>query len=165
MARMWDIKVFEKQQQLFGCEVAGALEIGRQKNSEESLHSLQLERTGRQRLVIARLDEINVSRSHAVLEPLDNCRLRLRNLSSSQPITFADGKPLGPQECCELGLPAALQIGRKVVRIQESAEPADAQIQCLDAPSSSPHPDMAMTQLCLRRNRPAVSRWNRSSAG
>ncbi len=145
MARMWDITVLEKQQQLFHEQIAGALEIGRQKNSEEVLHSLQLERTGRQRLVIARLDEINVSRSHAVLEPLDNCRLRLRNMSASQPITFADGKPLGPQECCELALPAALQIGRKVVRIQETPEPADAEIKCLEPVGSSFHADMGMT--------------------
>src|SRR5438128_1885204 len=61
MPRMWEIKVFEKQQLLCSCDVSGALEVGRQKNSDEPLNSLQLERSGRQRLVIAKLDEINVS--------------------------------------------------------------------------------------------------------
>lgn len=143
MARMWEIKVFEKQQLLFSCDVSGSLEIGRQKNSDEPLNTLQLERSGRQRLVIAKLDEINVSRSHAVLEPLGGNRLRLRNVSNSQPVGTAEGKTCNPLENCELKLPVALTFGRKLVRVQEAPED-ETPLRTLDQATSAVG-DIAMT--------------------
>src|SRR5207237_9166264 len=76
-------------------------------------------------------------------EPAGDNRLRLRNVSNSQPVGLTDGKTCNPLETCDLKLPIALNFGRKVVRIQETAED-DAQLQSLDQATSAVG-DIAMT--------------------
>src|SRR5205807_64970 len=111
------VLVYDKQQEVCRDLFAGALEIGRQRDSREVLYSSHHEGQ-RARLVIARLDEDTVSRDHALVEPLGNDRVKLTNTSAKVSIRLADGSELKAGQFCELTLPTAMCVGRKTVRIQ-----------------------------------------------
>ena len=89
------IRVFEQNRQVFAGEFDGVVELGRQTDPTESIH------TGRPlldrgRVVIARLDEQTVSRRHLEVERLPSGRVRLKNLSSVNPLTLRNGVEMEP---------------------------------------------------------------------
>jgi adenylate cyclase len=111
------VLVYDRQEEVCQDVFAGAVEIGRQRDSREVLYSSR--RNGpRARLVIARLDEDTVSRDHALVEPLGSDRVKLTNISAKVSIRLADGSELKAGQFCERPLPTGLTFGRKTVRIQ-----------------------------------------------
>ena len=78
------MSVFDNKDQVFSGEInAEALEIGRQRPDEKEPYSLS-HGTGSTRLIIARLNEAAVSRSHAYLKGLENDRVLVKNQSNTQ---------------------------------------------------------------------------------
>ncbi len=125
MNSSWQIKVYDRQQLVYSGEGSGNIELGRQTDDTEQPYSQQPE-SGCQRIVIARLDEDSVSRRHAVLEPLPDGRLRVKNVSAKLPIGLPDGSRLKVRESCDVSLPALLTFGSKSVRIQSGEAETEA---------------------------------------
>jgi adenylate cyclase len=132
------IRVFEQDRQVFAGEFDGVVELGRQTDATESVH------TGRPlldrgRVVIARFDEQTVSRRHLEVERLPSGRVRLKNLSGVNALTLRNGVEMGPNACAEVATPAILTIGRKVVQIEQTdAESDGTPIQGLDEATQIP---------------------------
>jgi adenylate cyclase len=118
MPRPWQILVYERHSLVYSTNSdGGPLELGRQKNETEAVPSLVGD-PGRRRLVIARLNEDTVSRQHALLEPVGDDRVRLRNLSQKLPVGLADGSVVRAGEAREVPLPVLLVLGKKTIRVQ-----------------------------------------------
>src|SRR5262245_65455888 len=98
MPGSFKVRVFEGPQDIFQRELSEAIELGRQSDSLEDLYSCRQVTGGRWRGVIARLDEDTLSRRHALLEPIDQDHVRVRNVSPKDHIrlpnaTHAAGGP------------------------------------------------------------------------
>lgn len=116
------LQVYHDQEPGCAVELDGPLELGRQGDREDGPYAEQ-RLTGRDRLVIASLNERTVSRRHVLLEPALAGGVHLTNLSDVQPIGLPDGGELAPRGSCELSLPAVLLVGTKVLRLR-AADPA-----------------------------------------
>lgn len=146
MIQPWHIHVYEKHQPVYAGEFGGLVELGRQGDTTEEPYSHRPLTSGGRRLVIARFLDQDVSRRHAMLEPLTRDRLRLRNLSEELGIGLPDGRELQPRAACDLNLPAWLTFGGKQVRIEGSwlePEPLHSLAEATPAPGSSPNFDLA----------------------
>ncbi len=118
------IRVFEQNSQVFAGEFDGVVELGRQIDPTEPVHTGRSQ-VDRCRLVIARLDEQTVSRRHLEVKELPSGLVRLKNLSSVNALTMRNGGELSPNACAEMTLPVILTIGRKVVQIEGTEEEPD----------------------------------------
>ena len=123
-----EVVVFDRGEKQCALPFATAVEVGRQKRTSESLYQSYTLPDGRERLVVARTNEDNVGRHHALIEPLEGARARVTNLSSVQPIYFEtpSGPPLSPGENREVGLPQIIRLGTAhVLRLQPLSERED----------------------------------------
>lgn len=166
----WHIRIYEKQQLLHSGDVSGPLELGRQKNAAEELFSQQ--RSDPKcpiRMVIARFEEINFSRTYALLESLSDQRILLKNESTTQSIGLPDGSLLNPKMSCELDLPTELTLGRKTVRLEAVADLMQSLVE------TTPPPGLAAfaTAAYVSMSRPtgpnteaeAMVRWLQAAMG
>src|SRR6478609_184329 len=112
------IQVYEGQQLVHSVECPGAVEMGRQAENEGGPYLLRQEGS-RWRLVIARLEEVLVSRRCLVAEALPAGRVRVTNLGR-MPLGFADGSPLNPGASREVAVPVFLSVGDKRIGIQSA---------------------------------------------
>jgi adenylate cyclase len=118
MPGSFQVCVFEGSHVVFQEEFTTDVELGRQNDAREELYSCRPLPDGRWRAVIARLDEQSLSRRHALLESLDDGRIRLSNTSAKVPIRVPDGTELPAASTRDLTLPADLHIGRRHVRLE-----------------------------------------------
>jgi adenylate cyclase len=123
MGFLWSVQVSEDRRALWEDEVEGPLEVGRQDRGEPVPFTV-IVRDGRQRLIIARTEETDIGRRHALLSALPDGRLHLENKSGVQPIRLLEGRDLAPTAALDLALPAVFALGRKTVRVQQ-ATPAE----------------------------------------
>jgi adenylate cyclase len=167
----WQIRVYENERLLHTSDQSGPLELGRQDEGEEGPYA-QRQAGSRSRLVIARREEQTISRRQALLEPGQEGRVRLTNLSSTQPIRLADAKQVAPGACVELPLPAALSLGPKTIRVQE-VEPEETPLQSLAEGAAPPGPEAGSLTLFPTLAAPsghglenrALVRWLRTALG
>jgi adenylate cyclase len=139
MVSPWQLYVYEGSKRVATLEGGGgAVELGRQSAREESLYTTSWA-SGRQRLVMARLDEDTISRQHVLLEPAGDDRVRLTNLSRKMPIRLGDGSELKPGQSCESDLPVVLSLGNRTVRLQ----PPEEEPEQLEALAEATMPPMA----------------------
>jgi adenylate cyclase len=92
------------------------VEIGRQDRGEPAPYNCEFS-NDRWRLVIAPLKEDTVSRHHLVLEPLENGKFRVENVSKNIPIQLNTGELVKPGESRELLIPTQMMLGRKIIRV------------------------------------------------
>jgi adenylate cyclase len=114
----WQIQVSENQQLVFTGEADAPLELGRQADRAEEPYSLRRV-DDRWRVIVARLEEHNVSRRHALVETVPQNCVRVTNLSTQQPVRLANGTNLLPHNSCVASLPVGLTLGNKLINIQE----------------------------------------------
>jgi adenylate cyclase len=112
------IRVFDNQQVVFTADVVGRVELGRQRDPQDTPNTARLSSSGETRIVVAHQKEDSVSRRHALLEPTSDRSGRLTNTSTTQMIIVAGEPPLRPQETREVSFPLLITLGRKVVRVQ-----------------------------------------------
>jgi adenylate cyclase len=119
------LRIYEKGALAFSTEIAGPLEVGRQKAGERGPFQLeQASGTSPARLVIAAAANAGVSRRHALIRPVPGERVHVQNVSEGMPIVVADRAPIAPGTAAELGLPATLTFGATSLRVERT--PADA---------------------------------------
>jgi adenylate cyclase len=115
-----NVHIYENKRAVHEQDFDGPVELGRQDKGEPEPFKSFL-REGRMRLIVARGEENDVGRRHAILEPLPDGRVRLRNGSTGQPIRMQDGHELATGATRELPLPVVFVLGRKTVRIQAAS--------------------------------------------
>jgi adenylate cyclase len=134
------IHILERDRRTFDGSLAGPVELGRQQPGEEVYKLVAAAGSAPARLIVARQQEKdNVSRHHALLEPLPSGRVRLSNRSKA-PLACgaAPGGALPPGASAELAPPFSLSLaGRTIaVGLPESAEQAG--LHSLDEPTVAP---------------------------
>jgi adenylate cyclase len=177
MTESWHLSLSESH----GIDVTGVVELGRQSAIDEPLfqpHGVAAAVvSGRQlpdrvRVAVAHRDENSVSRHHALVEPLTGGGFRLTNLSNSQRIQVSGGRAIDPQTSCELRPGALLQIGTRMVRLQQAVIPSpvdDGSLQSLSDVTLPPGQSVArgsFTDLPLAAagvEARAVLRWLQAS--
>jgi sigma-B regulation protein RsbU (phosphoserine phosphatase) len=115
------IQVHEGERLVHSAECPGAVEMGRQAENEGAPY-LTRQEGNRWRVVIARLEEVVVSRRCLTAEPLGAGRVRLTNLGRV-PLIVLGGNPLNPGGSREVSMPVFLSVGDKKIGIL-SADPA-----------------------------------------
>lgn len=129
----------------------GALELGRQQALDEPLFEVR-SAASRSRVAVAGVDELYVSRRHALVEPLAGGRVRVRNVSSANTIRFDDGA-LSPASDRELSVPCHFMLGFHQVRIQP-AEVETPELRTL--PRQVPTPGEASAVFAAGNQSPIV---------
>ncbi|MGL4550280.1 MAG: adenylate/guanylate cyclase domain-containing protein [Gemmataceae bacterium] len=120
MSTRLQVMVYEARQLKETAEFDGPVELGRQRDREETLYSRR--RDGDLwRWVIARRDETTVGRNQMLLTPLPDEKVRVGNGSDRQPIRFMDAPELAPGGACDLPLPVLIVLGpTKTIRVQKA---------------------------------------------
>lgn len=135
------IRVTETDGPLFEGSLTGPVELGRQQAGEPepfALHSA--DGPGPPRLIVARQDEVNnVSRRHALLEPLPSGRVRLSNRSrAAMPCAAAPGGVLAPGAAAELAPPFSFSLPGRTVHVGDRRSGRPAELQSLDEMTIGP---------------------------
>ncbi|GIW82931.1 MAG: hypothetical protein KatS3mg105_4738 [Gemmatales bacterium] len=152
MKANWQIRVYEAHRLIFAGEVAFPLEIGRQRSVDEELFVVKPTSDGWNRLVIAKLDEVNVSRAHVHITETEDGAIQIENKSTMQPVTLPQG-PLAAQTSVQLKLPVEMIVGKKTIRLlgrgrEEVEEPGSGSVHSLDV--SLPPPSSGRAALHTR---------------
>ena len=87
---------YQRHQRVFVTPLDTKLEIGRQRSGEPT-PSRRIDRTASARVILAPLDDVDVSRSHLSLTPLrDGSKIEVENLSRSQMVRLQPDEVLSP---------------------------------------------------------------------
>ncbi len=124
MTPSYQIRVYHNGQLKFSKEFARRLEIGRQKDASEpppsrtDRYAAGLVGADGTRLLIAPIDETDISRVHVQLDPLPGGKVRVKNISTSQPVAFADRAELKTgSPPVELPVPFTLYLGSRTIEV------------------------------------------------
>lgn len=124
MPQTLTLNIYEQHRLLYSCEMDGETELGRQAELQEPIYSKARTQDTRScwRVVIAPHTERNVSRCHARLEALPGPRVRVTNISTTQPIglPYESDPQLPPGSTRELavGHSTLLVLGTRNVRVE-----------------------------------------------
>lgn len=101
---------------VFGCHLPGHLEVGRQRIDEAPGPRLATEGQC-QRLIIADVFAVNISRRQCELEVIALRRVLLQHRGEKGSVVLQHGKSLSGHESCEAELPVTLQISQITIDI------------------------------------------------
>jgi adenylate cyclase len=133
-----NLRLLEADVTAFAAELAAPLELGRQDAGEPPPYELLPATKGKPaRLVIAPLAEGNVSRKHAMLEPLPGGRVRVDNRSRI-PLPCQGGDPVPPGASADLVPPFMLVFGPRVVAVTPADSGNDRGLHRLDEQTFAP---------------------------
>jgi adenylate cyclase len=122
MAPPIHVLVSEQGKVLYEGDLTGTVELGRQQHKEEELYTLSILDPERTRLPVAQLSEQDVSREHALVESLEDGRVRLTNLSALRPIKVVGRRDLSARSAsCDLALPIIFTLGSKSICLEGAA--------------------------------------------
>ncbi len=140
MSESWLLRVYDDRLLSAVKECAPPMELGRQDDrAGEGLYQVSHFADGHARVAIARSDEVKLSRRLAWLEELAGGMVLVRNLSAKVTFSLDGARQVAPGGQCEVQLPVVLQFGKRVVRIQKTAQDAEGSvIQSLDRPTAFP---------------------------
>jgi len=119
-----------RRQRVFATSLDKKLEIGRQRSGEPAPQR-RIERADLARIVLAPLDDVDVSRSHVAISPQpDGEHVEVTNLSSTQPVLLSPDRPLAPGEQTIAEIPLLIQFSSYALRV-EPPEDEDLDLQPL----------------------------------
>src|SRR5580704_17070413 len=104
------VRVYDGGRLLFDDRCAGPVELGRQNDALELPFATRAA-DGRTRVVIAKVDESQVSRKAALIEPLPGGGVRVTNLSPRVALRGLPDGDLPPRATREAALPLLLTLG------------------------------------------------------
>lgn len=111
------LKIFHHHQAVFSCALPPWLEIGRQRASEPRPFHLVETELG-QRLVIAPIEEVALSRKHLICEPCGPSHVRIACTSRVNPVELLHDERLQPGETRKLATPLLLIVGAYGIRLE-----------------------------------------------
>lgn len=122
MIEPFQYSIYENLRFAHSCELEGPVELGRQQPNEEAPYHAK--RQGPVwRLIIARTNEHNLSRQHVRIEPINERRARVCNLSTKVSVVLSDEREVGPQNNLEVDLPLEFYVGDRMLKVT-AAQPA-----------------------------------------
>lgn len=136
MSTPWQLRVYDKQALIYTEDLLEPLELGRQDEGEEGPFSKK-NLGSFWRLVVARLEERSISRSHVLLEPRPGDKVGVTNRSSSLTLRLGNGKELKPGASSEEDLPLSMTLGKKTVHLQRT-DSEEGPVQNLGEVPSAP---------------------------
>ena len=137
MPNRLNLEIVENGQAAFTAEVAGPIELGRQRTGEPEPYLVLPAGGGPARLLVARQPESNVSRQHALLEAMQSGDVRVDNLSAV-PLDFDCGPPLAPHSSAERKPPFTLQLPGRTVRVERGDSVDNYGLRSLGAAAVAP---------------------------
>lgn len=134
-----ELRIFEQQVLVKVLPLDGALVLGRQYAGEDGPFSVRVEGPNDEvRVVIAGIQEFDVSRRHVRVEPLGPGLVRLANLSQKQPVVLLDRKDmLATSRAIDLPTPVRFQLGNRIL-VVENAEPVLGELKSLNSLTLAP---------------------------
>ncbi len=116
MADTWLYVVYDNQTKVYAAPLDGPVELGRQNLDEEPPYAHR--RVGDHwRMIIASLQEQQLSRKHIRVDPLPGERLKIVNLSDKKEIALGDQR-LDPGQTWEGSGPVCINLGPRSVHVQ-----------------------------------------------
>lgn len=116
------IRVYQNRGLVYATEVTGPVELGRQRAREPAaFQTVPAENGAMTRVIVARKTETQLSREHAVLEPLDGNRLRLKNVSNALPIVIHNRLDVDPGKSVDVTLPCRFNLGDTTIVVESDA--------------------------------------------
>ncbi|MCG8449114.1 MAG: hypothetical protein MI725_05985, partial [Pirellulales bacterium] len=113
---------YHSHKRVFATPFDARLEIGRQRAGEPEPQR-RLERADYTRVVLAPLDDVDVSRSHLSLELLESgVDVKVKNLSRSQPVQISPDETLAPGEEQTTQIPLLAQFSTYAIRVEPPEE-------------------------------------------
>jgi adenylate cyclase len=101
---------YRQRQRVLATTLDRPLDIGRQRDGEPA-PTVRLERTDHARVILAPIDDVEVSRSHIEIAPAADGKVRIKNLSRSLPIRVPPDQSLAPGETHFATPPVLVQFG------------------------------------------------------
>src|SRR5262249_22374658 len=120
-ASVFPVFLYKQRQRVLATVLDAALDIGRQREGEPA-PVVRLDNSRGARVILAPIDDVEVSRSHLELAPVDAGRVRATNLSRTLPVRIAPQQTLGPGESAVLAPPILVQFGGYAVRVDPPDE-------------------------------------------
>lgn len=117
---------YHRHRRVFVTSLDTRLEIGRQRSGESAPTNRQ-DRSDSARIILAPLDDVDVSRSHIEIKLIgpnekDIERVEVINLSRTQPVRLDSERLLAPGEKTVAEVPLLLQFSAYAVRVEPSEE-------------------------------------------
>ncbi len=113
---------YQKHKRVFVTPLDTTLEIGRQRSGEPG-PPRRIDRSASARVILAPLDEVDVSRSHLSLTPLaDGNKIEVVNLSKSQQVRLSADEVLAPGQKSIVEPPLLAQFSSYAVRVEPPEE-------------------------------------------
>ncbi len=112
---------YHRKRKLFTSPLDTCLEIGRQRENEPSPPT-RVDYSDGARVILAALDDREISRSHLQLEPLPGESIRVTNRSRTLPVRISPTVRLAPGESIQLTPPLLVQFGVYAVRVDPIVE-------------------------------------------
>ncbi|MCA9230824.1 MAG: adenylate/guanylate cyclase domain-containing protein [Planctomycetales bacterium] len=139
---------YQRHQRIFATPLDTKLEIGRQRAGEPA-PLRRVDRTDSARIVLAQLDETEVSRSHVTITPQADSNLaEVVNLSRTQPVRLAPDKVLAPGEQAIAEIPVLIQFSNYALRVEP---PVDEDLDLQPLPERTVIPSRQASEAALSR--------------
>jgi adenylate cyclase len=112
---------YRQRQRVFASTLDAVLEIGRQREGEPA-PAVRLDHSRGARVILAPIDDVEVSRSHIELAPVEGLQIRIKNLSGTLSVRLSPTHTLAPGETFVSAPPVLLEFGRYAVRVDPPEE-------------------------------------------
>jgi adenylate cyclase len=112
---------YRRRQRVLASVLDATLDIGRQREGEPA-PAQRLDHSRGARVILAPIDDVEISRSHVELAPAEGGQVRIRNLSGSLPVSLGPHQSLAPGESTMAPPPVLLQFGGYAVRVDPPEE-------------------------------------------
>ena len=131
------VLVYQGHQRIHGTVLDCPIEVGRQRVGEQPpVH--REDQADRSRLIVAALDDLDVSRSQLLLTPLEDGRqVEVKNLSGAMAVRLSPNTRLGPGEAQVTEVPLLVQFSSFAVRV-DPPEDDDLQLEALPERTMAP---------------------------
>lgn len=139
------VSVFSMRNRVFSTTLTDSLEFGRQQNGEPTAYA-RVAGADCDRVIIANLEEVTVSRRHLRITRLADDKLQICNRSDKNVVPLTAGRVLNPSETCVLELPVLCQVGGKTIQVQ-TAVVDEMPLQSLRQPTIWPGQSTARPQV------------------
>jgi adenylate cyclase len=137
---------YRERQRVLAGVLDVAHDIGRQRDGEPA-PSLRLDQAGKARVILAPINEVEVSRSHVLLEPGPEGNVRITNQSRTLPLRLPPHDVLQPGESRTVTPPALVQFGIYAVRVDPPEEEDELKLEALPERTMPPGKRTDPTQL------------------
>ena len=117
MEHAFRVTIFEGIRQVFEQEIAGVIELGRQRKEEPGVLTVQQTADGT-RIVVAELTDTSVSRQQVRIEPRDDGNFTIKNMGTNGSIQLKPPRVLDPGQSWVCVSTVRIQLGSRLVCVE-----------------------------------------------